>query len=142
MSTAGAWRREDGQVMAFVVLMFLALLLFAGLVIDGGLALAAKRRAINEAEAAARAGAQEVATTTFRISGRVVLDPARAHAAALAYLRQTGDPGEAHVTADRVIVIVHVTQPLPLLSLAGLGTLRLDGHGVAVPEHGVQGAEP
>src|SRR3546814_5744105 len=45
---------ERGSVTAFVVIMTSALLAMAGLVIDGGYALAAHRRAFNEAEAAAR----------------------------------------------------------------------------------------
>src|SRR3546814_2863091 len=57
---------ERGSVTAFVVIMTSALLAMAGLVIDGGYALAAHRRAFNEAEAAARAGAQAVDLDTLR----------------------------------------------------------------------------
>ena len=51
---------------AFVVTLAAALILLAGLVLDGGLVLAAKRRAINEAEAAARAGAQQIGRASCR----------------------------------------------------------------------------
>jgi hypothetical protein len=77
-------RNERGQVMAFVVVIVMALLLFVALVFDGGLILAAKRRAINQAEAAARAGAQAIATNTYRTTGRLTLDPVQARAAARA----------------------------------------------------------
>src|SRR3546814_13898387 len=53
---------ERGSVTAFVVIMTSALLAMAGLAIDGGYALAAHRRAFNEAEAAPRAGAQAVSS--------------------------------------------------------------------------------
>jgi hypothetical protein len=125
-----------------VVTIFLALLLFAGLVIDGGLTLAAKRRAINEAEAAARAGAQAIAIPTFRTSGKVTLDPVGARAAAHAYLAAAGHTGTFRVTGDHVTVTVQITQHLQILGLAGLGHLTVTGQGTAVPEHGVGQAEP
>jgi hypothetical protein len=133
---------QRGQVMAFVVVMVAALLLFAALVFDGGLIIAAKRRAINEAEAAARAGAQAVATTSYRVTGRLTLDPPRAQAAARAYLAQIGDSGEVQVAGNRVVVTVNVTQQMQLLGLVGIRSVRLQGRGVAVAVHGVEGAEP
>ncbi len=142
MSATPREERQRGQVMAFVVVIVMALLLFAGLVFDGGQTLAAKRRAINEAEAAARAGAQAVATTSYRTTGRLTLDPARARAAARAYLTQTGDSGNVQVTGNRVVVTVDVTQQMQLLRVVGFGSMRLRGRGVAVAVHGVEGAEP
>jgi len=71
---ARRWREESGQVTAFVVVFVAALLLMAGLVIDGGLALAAQVRAIDEAQAAARAGAQSLDLRAYRASNAVVLD--------------------------------------------------------------------
>jgi Flp pilus assembly protein TadG len=138
----GRLRDEHGQVTAFVVTIFLALLLLAGLVIDGGLALAAKRRAINEAEAAARAGAQAIAIPTFRTSGNITLDPASARTAAHAYLAAAGHSGTVRVVGERVTVTVQITQQLQILGLAGLGHLTVTGQGTAVPEHGVEQAEP
>src|SRR5437870_10754247 len=85
---------ESGQVTPFVVVFVAALLLMAGLVIDGGLALAAKVRAIDEAQAAARAGAQSLDLRAYRTRNTVVLDPVRAAAAARAYLAATGDSGQ------------------------------------------------
>src|SRR6266508_3175311 len=118
-------RGARGQVTAFVVIIVLALWLFAGLVLDGGLTLAAKRRAINEAEAAARAGAQAIAIPTFRSSGRLTLDPA----AARAYLAAAGHPGRIQVAGDRVTVTVTLTQHTQILRLAGLGQLTVTGRG-------------
>lgn len=142
MSTLAREERQRGQVVAFVVVIVMALLLFVGLVFDGGLILAAKRRAINEAEAAARTGAQAVAITSYRTTGRLTLDSVRARAAARAYLAETGDSGDVQVASDRVVVTVNVTQQMQLLRLVGIGNLRLQGRGVAVAVHGVEGAEP
>ena len=57
---------EAGSVTAMVAIFAVALLLLAGLVYDGGMILASKRRAINTAEQAARAGAQEVSIASVR----------------------------------------------------------------------------
>ena len=60
-------RGEDGTVTAFVVIFTLALILLAGLVVDGGLTLAARVQAIDEAQAAARAGAQAIDLAAYRV---------------------------------------------------------------------------
>ena len=132
---------ERGQVTAFVVVFTAALLLLAGLVVDGGLVLAAQRRAADEAEAAARAGAQAVDIPTYRASGTFVLDAQKARGAALAYLAQTGHQGEATVAGDRVSVVVHFRQPMQILGLAGLGAMTVTGRGEATAERGVTEAE-
>ena len=71
---------DSGQVTAFVVVMAAALVLMIGLVLDGGLTLAARERALGEAQEAARAGAQAVNLATYRQDGNLVLDPAQAAA--------------------------------------------------------------
>ena len=134
-------RDEWGQVTAFVVVFALALIFVAGLVLDGGYVLAAKRRAINEAEGAARAGAATLAVEGYRASGPVRLDPARAEAAALAYLAQTGHAGQVAVSGDRVVVVVRFDQPLQILGLGGLGAQTVTGRGQARAVLGVEGAE-
>ena len=50
-------RSDDGSLSAFVALVFLALLVLMGLVVDGGSAFTAHQAAVDEAEQAARAGA-------------------------------------------------------------------------------------
>ena len=138
---------ESGMVTAFVVILTFALLLLAGLVIDGGLTLAAKVQAIDEAQAAARAGAQAINLPLFRSTGQVVLDPAAATQAAEAYLAKTGNTGTVAVNGDDVVVTVSISQPMQILSVAGLGHLAVTGSGSALAEHGViapqaQGAGP
>src|SRR5438105_5722984 len=130
--------KETGQVTAFVVVIMVALLAMGGLVIDGGYALAAKRRAIDEADAAARAGAQALAASAYRTTGSLGPDPTAALDAARAYLARTGATGQAQVRGDEVVVTVHIDQPMTILGIVGVGTLHLAGSGQA---HLIQGIE-
>ena len=135
----GRARAEGGQVTAFVVIVTAALLLVAGLVYDGGLLLAAHRRAISEAEAAARAGAQALDEDTYRATGAVRLDPAQAARLADTYLAATGHAHTVRLAGpDRVEVSVTITQPLRLLAAAGLGSRTVTGRATAHAVPGVQ----
>lgn len=135
-----AVRGDDGMVTAFVVIMTMALILMAGLVIDGGLTLAAKVRAIDDAQAAARVGAQHIDLATYRSTGQVLLTPGPATAAAQSYLiAATGHPGTVTVTGDRVTVTVTITQPMQVLSVARIASLTVTGTGAATALHGVTG---
>ena len=128
------------MVTAFVVIFIFALLLLAGLVIDGGLTLAARVQAIDEAQAAARAGAQAINLPLFRSTGQVILDPSQAVRAANSYLVATGHRGTVEVNGDHVNVAVSITQPMQILGIGGIGSLTVTGHGSAVAEHGVTAA--
>jgi hypothetical protein len=132
-------RDEEGMVTAFVVIFTFALLLLAGLVIDGGLTLAARVQAINEAQAAARAGVQAINIPLFRATGQIVLDPAQANQAAESYLAATGHTGTVQVNGDDVYVTVSITQPMQILGIGGVGSLTVTGHGSAAAQHGVTG---
>lgn len=131
-------RNESGQVTAFVVTMMSSLLLLGGLVFDGGNTLAAKRQAINEAEAAARAGAQALDASAYRSTGAVTLDPVAARQAATAYLSATGDSGAVQIQGDEVRVTVTRSEPTSILSIAGIHQFTVTGTGVA---HAVRGVE-
>ena len=78
--------------------MAAALVLMIGLVLDGGLTLAARERALGEAQEAARAGAQAVNLAIYRQDGDLVLNPAQAAADADAYLASIGATGTATAT--------------------------------------------
>jgi Putative Flp pilus-assembly TadE/G-like len=134
-------RDERGQVTAFVVVFAVTLIFVAGLVLDGGYVLAARRRAVNEAEGAARAGAATLAVEGYRASGPLRLDPARAESAARDYLAQTGHGGDVAVSGDRVAVVVRFDQPLQILGLGGLGAQSVTGRGEARAVLGVERAE-
>ena len=122
---------ERGGVTVFVVGFTTTLLLFAGLVIDGGHLLAARRLAINEAEAAARAGAQAIRTDSLRTDGPITVDPNRARRRALEYLAGTGHDGTVEAVGDTVRVAVTFTKPLSILGLAGVGQVTVRGTGEA-----------
>jgi len=128
---------DDGQVTAFVVVMVAALILVAGLVIDGGLALAARVRATDEAQAAARAGAQAIDLAVYRQSGTIILDPTAATDAAEQYLTNTGDRGQVAVTGDLITVTVQVTQPTQVLDIVGLHSLTVSGTASATAVRGI-----
>jgi hypothetical protein len=133
-------RNEAGQVTAFVVIFMVALIFVAGLVIDGGLTLAAKRRAMNEAQAAARAGAQVLDTDAYRMGRVSVLKTdGSPEAAALAYLSKAhpGAAATAQAAGDTVTVDVSFNQPLNILGVAGMGSVTVDGHGSARTAHGI-----
>ncbi len=133
---------ERGQVTAFVCVIMVALLAMAGLVIDGGSALAAKRRAINEADAAARAGSQALAVASYRRTGTLAPDGNAAIASARAYLARTGDSGEVAIRGDQVVVTVHTDQRMTILGIVGVGTMTLTGVGQAHLSSGVEAAMP
>ncbi|MDA8356559.1 MAG: hypothetical protein M0Z95_09775, partial [Actinomycetota bacterium] len=118
---------ESGTVTAFVVVFMLALLVMAGLVLDGGLALSAKIQAIDDAQAAARAGAQAIDVPLYRSTGEVTLDPAQATSDAEAFLTRAGRTGTVSVTGDQVTVTVTITQPTQILSLVGIASLTETG---------------
>lgn len=122
------------MVSAFVVVFTLALLVMAGLVLDGGLALSAKVQAIDDAQAAARAGAQAIDVPLYRSTGQITLDLAQASADAEQYLAQSGRTGTVIVDGDQVTVTVTIRQPTQILSLVGVGSLTETASGSATAE--------
>lgn len=140
---SGRWRAfardEHGRVTAFVVVITTACLVFAGLVLDGGLALAAKTTAIGHAQEAARAGAQELDLAAYRTGGDARLDPSAAQAAAQRYLGAVGATGTVAADATTVRVHVDTQQRTQILGLIGLGEIAVSGDGQARPDQGALG---
>jgi hypothetical protein len=133
---------ERGRVTAFVVIIVTAVLLFAGLLLDGGLALAAKVRALGEAQEAARAGAQEIDLAAYRATGTLRLEPQQASAAARNYLAATGHAGTVSVAGNTVHVTVTINQSTQLLPLIGIGSITVTAAGQAQPQRGISGVLP
>lgn len=140
--TRRAPEREEGRVTAFVVTAVTGILALAGLVLDGGLALAAKVEAIGVAEEAARAGAQQLDLAAYRADGTVLLVPADAVAAAYEYLDMVTATGTVTVTGSTVTVTVTAVHRTQMLGLVGIGTLTVTGAGSAQPHRGVTDPEP
>ena len=135
-------RSERGSVTAFVTVFTVALLGVAGLVFDGGLILAAHSRAFNEAEAAARAGAQAVDVDSLRAGAGVQLDPSEAERRAIDYLTSIGREGTVEIEGDTVRVRLAFRQDLTILGAFGLGARTVEGEGVARSVRGVTEGEP
>ncbi len=132
---------ERGQLTLFVVFATLALVILAGLVVDGGHVLAARRRAIDDANGAARAGAAALAPAVYRAEGEVVLDGDAAVAAAQEYLAAAGHVGTVAVDGDRVSVRLRFAQPLSLLRLGGMDAVTVAGRGEARSVRGIDEGE-
>ncbi|MFF4741633.1 TadE/TadG family type IV pilus assembly protein [Streptomyces sp. NPDC001268] len=116
---------DRGQVTAFIVGTVLALWLFAGIVVDGGLALASKARALDTAQEAARTGAQQLDIAELRHNQAIQLKIVHAAQIAHTYVTSTGNTGTAHVRGDKVTVHVTHRQRTQILQLIGIHTLTL-----------------
>lgn len=103
------FRDERGALSTFVAVIALALLMAAGLAVDGGRKVAALREASHLADNAARAGAQAVDLDTLRSSGELRLRPDEATSRAADYLASLGHEGQIHVAGDTVTVAVSLT---------------------------------
>lgn len=127
---------ERGSVTAFVVVMAAAFILGAGLVIDGGLALAGKTAAEDEAQQAARTAATALAQGPLR-DGQIILNPGPALADAQAYIAATGDSGT--VTLDGTLIHARVVhrQPTRILGLFGVSVITVAADATARVESGV-----
>lgn len=132
---------DDGRVTAFVVLITTACVMFAGLVLDGGLALGTKIRAINQAQEAARAGAQELDLTAYRNDGTLRLLPAQAESGAQRYLASVSAAGTATVSGNTITVTVTARYHTQLLGLIGIIDMTVSGAGSAQPQPDT-GAQP
>jgi Flp pilus assembly protein TadG len=108
-------------------------LLLAGLLFDVAAAMTAKVSALQVAQQAARAGADQLDLLTLRTSGQTRLDPAAAQTAAEQWLDQAGAAGTATATTEQVTVTVTVTQPTVLLDAVGVATFTLSATATAQP---------
>jgi hypothetical protein len=142
MSTAQA--SERGSVTVFVSVAALALLLMAGLVVDGG----AKVRAIQRADAVA-AEAARAAGQAIVLPAAVVGDPPRADLVASVrtaegYLAAEGVAGSVEVLdgGTQVRVRVHTSTPTVFLGLIGISSLNATGEATATLVRGISGVLP
>ena len=112
-------RRTDEAGVASVVLVLftVAFLVVAGVVIDSGYAMAARRQAMHHAEQAARVGSDALNRGALR-DGVTQVDPGRARNRAQAYL--------ASVTGGEVTVTVTGEQDTKILSAVGIGSIPFE----------------
>lgn len=142
----GRWIRDRtgggdaGQVTPFAVLLSVALIAVAGLVLDAGIALSTKVQALDIAQSAARAGAQQLDLYAYRTRGVTQLDTGRAAVAARSWLATAGVAGDASATATTVTVSVRRTSRTQILRVVGVHGLNVSATATATAVHGVTGA--
>lgn len=127
---------ERGSVTAFVVVLAAAFIVGAGLVIDGGLALAGKTTALDEAQQAARTAATALAQGPLR-DGQIALNPGPALANAQAYIAATGDSGTVSLDGTLIHARVVHRQPTRILGLFGVSVITVSADATARVEQGV-----
>ncbi len=119
---------EDGVTALFVVLIAVALLSMAGLVIDGGYAMASNRRLTGQAEQAARIGADALDQDSLRDGGTPQVARDKAIAAAQNYLSSVGaPPGQITINQDTVTVTLASHSKTAILSAVGVTQIATGG---------------
>ena len=116
----------EGGGIAFLMLgTAVALLMVLGLVLDGSAKAHALDRANQLAYEAARAGLQTVNPSASRV------DAVAVDAAVENYLAARGVSGTAAIADQQVIVEVTITEPTKMLSMVGVDSMTVTGHGTA-----------
>jgi uncharacterized membrane protein len=147
--------RERAQVIVwFAVMLPLVFLPILGFSIDAGYVFNARRDLQSIADGAARVGGQQIdvkrlqgLNPTRGEDGKVRLDPAKAKAAAAAYLEDAGIPkdqaenGDVTVDSDGAWIVVTAERDVKPLFLAMLHapTIHMRAQGQAEPCSGITG---
>lgn len=138
-----AYGPDRGSTLIWLLLLTPTLFGFAGLVLDGGRVLAARQKAANIAEQAARVGVDTLDIAAYRDSGGTVdqVDPTRARSAACGFVAvaRPGATCSAQTVGNRVTVRVTVTTPTAVLGVVGVGSLTTTGVGSARSAVGITG---
>ncbi|MFF9410391.1 pilus assembly protein TadG-related protein [Streptomyces anandii] len=134
---------DRGGVTVFVAVCVVALIGIIGVAVDGGSKMRATERADYIAGEAARAGGQAIDPADAINGTAITVDPSAAAAAAQAYLSSAGATGTVSVSGDGKTLTVTVTgsYDTKFLSVVGIGSLSVTGHGKATLLHGVTAAE-
>ena len=135
---------DEGSLALMLAITAVGMLALAGLVFDGGALLAARGRAADLAEQAARAGASAITPTSLRgpSPAGLRIDPAAAQRAATRVLATGHATGEVTVTGTTVTVTAQVTRPATLLAAFGIGDLSVETTATATLLHGTTTVSP
>lgn len=134
----GQTRDQRGSATVFMLGFATVLMVGAGLVVDGGLALNARSRLTDDAEQAARAGANSIDVNALRDRGELVVDPSQAQAVAAGFLADRGYQNiSVSVNGNRVTASAESTADTAILGLIGIGSFTVRGDAVAEPEAGI-----
>lgn len=132
VSRARGRRRNDrGSISIWFATSSFIMVVLVGLVVDVGGQVQVQQHARAVAAQAARAGAQELDASSVRGRG-LVIDPASARAAAIAYLRATGVSGTVTVS-DGTLLTVRTTDTYrpKFLGIIGVTHMTVTGEGSA-----------
>ncbi len=128
----------------FVIGFAIVLFLCAGLVIDGGLAINKRMRIADDAEQAARIGADSIDVLEFRRSETLVIDRQLARQRIAGYLGDLGYGGgnwTADIADGEVTVAVNDTSKTYILDLFNV-RFPVRASAVAVPDIGLNAPNP
>ena len=131
-------RDEDGSATIFVIGFAIVLFLCAGLVIDGGMAINKRMRIADDAEQAARIGADSIDVELFRTTEQLVISPQLAEQRIAGYMNDLDHPAgqwNADCGEQQCEVQVSDTSKAYILSLFGV-TFPVRASAVAVPDTG------
>lgn len=134
-------RGDTGSASIILVLLTPALLAVAGLVVDGGRAINARERAANQAEQAARAGADALDIDALRAGTGDLIDPREARRRAESYLAAVDSTGTVTVDDGTVRVTVTATTRTAFFAVIGINQIRVTGSAAARPARGVVSEE-
>ncbi len=124
---------EGGAVSVTMLVIGLITVIFAAALLGGGAMFAAKARAYDLAQSAARAGAQQIDLAVYRDTGVLRLDPAGAATATRRFLAAAGATGKVTVTTRRISVTATTTQRTPMLRMFGHSAVRVTATATATP---------
>lgn len=131
-------RDEDGSATIFVIGFAIVLFLCAGLVIDGGMAINKRMRIADDAEQAARIGADSIDVELFRTTEQLSISPQLAEQRIAGYMADLDHPAgqwNANCGEQQCEVQVRDTSKAYILSLFGV-TFPVRASAVAVPDTG------
>lgn len=132
--------RDRGSITLMFTVLFVTLLAFAGIVLDGGAKLRAAENASAVAQEAARAGAGMVSRSAAYSTGTFETSQSRAIDAARSYLTSAGYHGTVTRQGTHAMrVSVTVTQHTTILWIIGIRTMTSTGTATAELVTGITG---
>jgi Flp pilus assembly protein TadG len=137
-------RDDSGAATLFVIGLAVMLLVVAGLVVDGGLAINARSTAFDIAEQAARAGATQVNEDVLRDTGRVEIDDGAARREAGEFLARAlndksgGNPGITTNANEVTVTITGRRVETALLGLIGVQEFTINAEATARAAVGIE----
>jgi Flp pilus assembly protein TadG len=135
--------RDRGTVAMFTTIFALFIIVLAGLLVDGGLAIHARQRAADIAEQGARAAADDVDVNYLRQTGQARIADARgacmrAQRLVAEYPEVTGHPQCQVEGTQTARVVVQIKVRLQLLSIVpGFGDFTMTSAASAHPQEGI-----